>query len=520
MHSMSRIVLRRTTAVWIAASAALAVAPAMAADGGIPARPDELKYPGLSYEAPKAATYRAKLKNGMVAYLVPDRSLPLVSVNVIMRLGGDMDPAGKEGLASLTTYLLTRSGTKTRTAQALEDRVAALGAQLESSIGGGGANPFAPSLLTPAEGSVSINLLSKDIDEGLAILTECLTSPAWEADRLKLRKDQVMADMKQRNDDSTPIEEREWSFLMRGDGHWTNRYSTAASVAAITADDLSAFQKKYIGPKNFTLAVSGDFDRSAMVSKLEKAFAKWPTPGERPAAPPAPTATSTPGWYLVDKDVNQGRVSIGRIALDRYDPDYVPALVMNDILGGGGFSSRLVNRIRSDEGLAYSVRSVIQGGTYYADPWRAQFQSKVRSVAFATQIAMEEIKKMKDTDVSAEELEVSKNKFIEAFPTQFETAGQIAQVLALEDVTGRAKRDPNYLSEFRDRVRKVQAADVKRVAQRVLDPSKMTVLMVGNAQDILLGDPKHPVTVAQLAGGEPKRIPLRDPMTMQPMPHP
>src|SRR5580765_4649778 len=116
MHSMSRIVLRRTTAVWIAASAALAVAPAMAADGGIPARPDELKYPGLSYEAPKAATYRAKLKNGMVAYLVPDRSLPLVSVNVIMRLGGDLDPAGKEGLASLTTYLLTRSGTKTRTA--------------------------------------------------------------------------------------------------------------------------------------------------------------------------------------------------------------------------------------------------------------------------------------------------------------------------------------------------------------------------------------------------------------------
>ena len=497
------------------------VATQATAQGGIAAHPDQLQYRPLSYQPPRAAEYRVKLKNGVIAYLVPDRSLKLVTVNVLMRIAPDLDPAGKEGLAGTAMHLLTRSGTATQTAQQVEDRAAFLGAMLTSGVGGGGGgNPFAAPGLGPTEANASINLLSKDVGEGLALLVECMRAPAWEADRVKLRREQMMQSLKERNDQSAAIEEREWNWLTRGDGHWTNRWSTAASVEGVTKDDLAAFHKRYVGPKNFVLAVSGDFDRGTMVKQLEKAFGSWPAPGERPAVPSAPASAAQAGWYIVDKDVNQGRVSIGLRTIDRFDPDYQAARVMNDILGAGGFSSRLVNRIRSDEGLAYSVRSGFDGGTYYPDNWRIQFQSKVRSVAFATQIALVEVGRIRDSVVTAAEIDLTKNKLIESFPTIFESATAIATTLANEELTGRYQKDPEYFAQYRDRVRAVTVADVQRVARRLLDPAKMTVLMVGNAKDMMAGDEKHAASIATLAGGEPKRLPMRDPMTMKPVANP
>jgi len=501
----------------VAVVLALVTAPA-AAESLVP-HPDQLKFPSFTYVPPKAAQYRVKLSNGMVAYLVPDRTNPLVTVHVLMRCGPQLDPPGKEGLAAMCANLVTRSGTATLTADQVEARVAQLGAQLDSNVGGGagffglGGVPIGGS-----EARATVNLLSKDLDEGLALLTGCLKGAAFQADRVKLYQDQQLQNMKRRNDESGGIEEREWGALTRGEGHWQNHWPTKASIEGITAEDLKSFQHRWMGPHNFLLAVSGDFDRADMVKRLEKAFAKWPAPGERPAAPPAPTEPAKAGWYMVDKDVNQGRVSIGLPALDRYDPDWAAARIMNDILGGGGFTSRLVNRIRSDEGLAYSVNSRIEGGTYYPEPWRLVFQSKVRSVAYATEIALGEIAKMRDSLVTPIELETSRNKFAESLPVQFETANAIAGTLAAEELTGRYERDPAYFADYAKRLNAVTAADVQRVARRLLDPARLTVLMVGNSKDMLLGDPKHDASLRRMSGGEPRMLPLRDPLTMKPQP--
>jgi zinc protease len=224
---------------------------------------------------------------------------------------------------------------------------------------------------------------------------------------------------------------------------------------------------------------------------------------------------------MVDKAVNQGRVSVGIRGIQRDDPDLYAMRVMNDILGGGGFTSRLVNRIRSDEGLAYQVNTRLGEGVYYPEPWRLVFQSKVRSVAYATQIALAEIARMRDSLVTQDELEVSRNGFVEAFPTLFATAGAIAGQLAADELTGRHAKNPGYWAEYRDKVRAVTAQDVQRVARRLLDPAKMTYLMVGDTKEISLGDPKHAdAQVARMAGGEPRHLPLRDPMTMKPMANP
>lgn len=507
-------------AALLALAAAFSVL-AVQAVAQIPDRPEGLRFPDLQYDPPRAADHRVVLDGGVAAYLVPDRTLPLVTIHVLMRLGPDLDPPGKEGLGEIMVEQLTRGGAGGMSAEQLEDRVAALGATLDAQMGGGGRGMMGMGgvPIGAAESRASLNLLAKDLEAGLALLVFCLKSPAFQEDRLQLARDQRLQRMKERNDDTADIERREWSYLMRGDGHWSNRWSTQASVAGITRDDLLALHRRYVGPRNFLLAVAGDFDRAAMVRVLEKAFAGWPHAGERPGPPPAPAPQSAPapGWYVVDKDVNQARVTFGLPAIDRYDPDYHAALIMNDILGGGGFTSWLVNRIRSDEGLAYSVNSRFEGGVYYPEPWRVAFQTKVRSTAYALQVALAEVERMRAEQVDPAALADAQNKFIETLPAGFETAGAVAGALAAEELTGRYQRDPHYYAAYRDRIRAVTAADVQRVARRLLDPAGMTYLVVGKVDDILLGDPKHDATFTGLAGGQPTRLPLRDPLTMKPM---
>ena len=208
----------------------------------IPARPEQLTFLPLTYEPPAPEQFRVALKSGPVAYVVPDRELPLVNIVILRSHGQCLEPAGKEGLANLTGYLLARGGTKSRTAEDLEERLAFLAAYLNSGVG-------------DTQGSVSLNLLSKDLDEGLAILREVLSAPRFQDDKIALRKQQMLQEMKQRNDDSSDIERREGGFLAFGEDFWANRYPTAASVGALTRGRL--------GDVSPAVVLSGQFRRGS-----------------------------------------------------------------------------------------------------------------------------------------------------------------------------------------------------------------------------------------------------------------
>ncbi|HEX5855619.1 MAG TPA: pitrilysin family protein, partial [Thermoanaerobaculia bacterium] len=275
--------------------------------------------------------------------------------------------------------------------------------------------------------------------------------------------------------------------------------------------------RKWVDPKNMLVAAAGDFKKADMAARLDKLFAGWPQKGEAAPSVPKPSHAAVPGTFLVDKDVNQGRVSIMLPGLLRTDPDFFAAALMNDILGGGGFTSRITNRVRSDEGLAYSAGSALQGGIWYPGRFGAAFQSKVRTAAYASQIVIEEMKKLRDGDVTDEELDTAKRSFIDTLPRRFSTPVQVTGLLADEEFTGRYASDPGYYAKYQANVEKVTKADVKRQAQRLLKAEVVTLLVVGKKVDLLNPDPKHPVKFADLTNGKLTEVPLRDPLTMQPM---
>jgi len=491
----------KPTLFLVALMMALAL-PAAAAD--IPDRPEKLVFAPLQYEPPKAADYRAELLGGTVAYLVPDRALPLVNIVVYARVGHHVVPAGKEGLAELAGHLLTRGGTKTKTAEELEERLDFLAARLGSSIG-------------EVSAQVSLNLLTKDLDEGLAILREVLTQPRFQDDKLELRRQQIHQSLKERNDDSANIEERERKLLAYGESFFGNRHITEASLKSITRADLETFHREWFHPANFLIAASGDFAPAEMKAKLERLLADWPFKGRTAPAVPSAATLAPAGVYLVDKDVNQGRVSILLPGLMRQDPDYVAAQVMNHILGGGGFTSRLVNRVRSDEGLAYATGSGLAPGIYYPGVFRAAFQTKSRTVAYATSIVIEEMGRIARADVTDEELETAKKSFIETFPRAFATKAQVAAAFADEELTGRYQSNPDWFKNYRRYFSAVTREDVRRVAGRLMDTNRVVILVVGQKREILKGDAAHPIALTNFAGGNLVDVPMRDPLTMRPL---
>jgi len=285
-------------------------------------------------------------------------------------------------------------------------------------------------------------------------------------------------------------------------------------VESVTRDDLMAMHSRIVNPSNLVIAVSGYFNKEEMLQTLEDQLGEWSF-GEKSAAPPSIDSVDVAGIYYVDQDVSQGGVRIVLRSLRRDDEDLVAAMIMNYILGGGGFSSRITQTVRSDEGLAYSAGSFLAPGVYMDGVWGAGYESKSTTVALAASLVFDEIKKIKEKLVSEDDLALAKGALVEQFPSTFQSKSQTIGVFVDDEMT---ERDPDFWSVYKDRVEEVTREDVMRVANKLLDTNKMAMIIVGDWVTISDGnDRSSMIDVSNVMGGEVSELPLRDPLTLEPI---
>ncbi len=476
--------------------ALLVAAAAAAQDGAVPAHPKELRYPALAYEPPDPATHRATLPGGTIpAYVVPDRELPVVSITAIWRGGTVCDPPGKKGAVNLLSRMLRAGGTAKRTPAEVDAAIERIAAQVS----------FSADLGT---GRASLRCLSRHREAALALFVEMLREPRWDEERLKLEKDRLYESFKGRNDSTDAIENREYDWLIYGD-HPVAAHATKPSIEAISREDLAALHKRLVHPSRMILAVGGDWEPAAAREELAKVLAGFPAAGDAPPAVPAVTAPVKTGLYFFRKEkVTQSRVSLGHVGIREDHPDRFAIGVMNFILGGGSFSSRLTQAIRVDRGLAYSAGSRYSPGEFVPGTFRTFFQSKHATCAEGLRVALAEIRKLREEGPTEEEVAQAKSSMIEGFPSRFPTAASAASALADLEARG---MPADFFKTYRKRIEAVTVADVKRAAREHLRPEHFVVTIVGDIEAV------RAAAGAEGFGlpGEPVELPLPDPFTLE-----
>lgn len=468
----------------------------------IPARPERLQFPPLDYTPPDPGNYRETLQNGIPVYIAEDRLLPLTSIQVQFKGGKYLEETGKEGLAGLTSEAWRTGGAGDLGPAELDEELAFLAADLSISIGGTG-------------GSVFMQTLSKDFDRGLELLIDLLLEPRFNQERLDKAKSDLLASIKQRNDDPASIEQMEWRRLLYGEDYWINRLAVQNSINSITREDLIRFHGKLINNRNLVIACAGDIHRDEIKAKLDDAFAQIPdATDEGLPAVPQPEQTAEPGVYLVHKEeVNQARVSIGHSGPKYPFPDEFPMLLGNDILGGSGFTSWIMSKIRSDMGLAYSAGSLFIIGNEYPGQFRGYFQTKFSTCAIAVQVLIDQILRLREEKVSPKELQVAKNSAVQTLPSRFESLLRTMSLFAGDELSGRAS---DYWPNYIENINRVTVEELKKAARNHLKPEKLIVLVVGDAEEVLKPNPDFPEADLEKTGPI-TRLPLRDPLTLEPM---
>jgi len=452
----------------------------------------------LDLYPPDPKAFRAELANGLRAYIREDRGLPLFNLTALIQFGALDVPKAKTGLDALLSGTLIRGGTASKEGTTIEERLDFLGGSLSFNVG-------------ERTSTLTLSVLSKDLDEGLALFFDVLMNPAFRTNAVDLARARLVEGLRQANGQPGAILNREYEKILYGDNPLTWN-PTKASYQGLTVADLKAAVAQYFVPNNAILAVSGDFAAAGIKAKISKAAAAWKKKAVKHAVPGKAFAEPEPGVYFVQKAINQGYISLGHLGVEDTNPDYPAIQVMNFILGGGSFSSRITTKVRSNEGLSYNQGSRFTTRWGFPGTFAGYVQTKSSTVGYAISLILAEMNRIRKDPVSDEEMDTAVNYYIDSFASQFELPQTTMTAFANLEMQGKPF---DTFKTFRDKIRAVTKAKVQEVANKYIHPDKAVIMIVGDWAGCDKGGDKWAGPLDKL--GKVHKVTLIDPLTGEPV---
>ncbi|HUI45087.1 MAG TPA: pitrilysin family protein [Nitrospirota bacterium] len=408
---------------------------------------------------------RILLNNGMVLLLAEKHTIPMVTISMAMTAGKTAEPAGKAGLAALTASLLTQ-GTSRRTAQQISSEIDFIGGSLSTS----GGDDFA---------SANVRVLKKDLRTGLDLLSDVLLHPVFDQKEIDRKIKETLAETQRQQEEPAIVASNAFDKAVFGDNAYGRTSDdVAASLPKLTRDDVVAFYSARYSPNHSVIAVVGDVSEKEIVALLNEFFRSWLKTEQPLPAPVQPPILEKTVVEKIDKNITQANIAMGHIGISRENPDFYACLVMNYILGGGGFSSRLMDNIRDNKGLAYDVHS---GFEAQKDPgaFMVSIQTKNESANEVIAETIKEIRRIQSELVSEKELKDAKAYLTGNFPLRMDTSAKIAGILTSIEIYNLGL---DYPQKYPGLINSVTREDIQRVAKKYLFPDSMAIIVVANQE--------------------------------------
>lgn len=422
----------------------------------------DLTFPPLPEIAlPKYERYQ--LANGLTVYLLPNHDWPMVRGTALIRVGSRWEPADQAGLADLTGDLIRNGGTRNHPIEVLDTLLADRAATIESGFG-------------VTAGQVSFTALREHTPDVFTWFSEILQAPAFDPERMAVAKQRRRGQIARRNDQPESIAGREFYRLIYGPDSPYSRRPEYATLERIDRQALIEFAQTYVQPSQMILGIVGDFDPPAMRDLIQAQFGPWqPTP---PALPPIPTIDQQPptGTFFINQpQLSQSYIYTGHLGDTLQDPDVFALYVMNGVLNG--FGGRLFNRIRSQQGLAYSVYAAWNPEYDYPGVFLGTGQTKTAATLAFFNALQQEFRRLQTEPIQANELAYAQDAILNSFIFNFRSPAQTLYRLMRYEYFG---YDSDFIFQYQRGVKATTIADVQRVAQAHLEPEQLTTLIVGN----------------------------------------
>jgi zinc protease len=433
------------------------------------------------------AVVRRALPNGLQIVMVERHSLPLADFVLLVRTGTEADPPGKPGVSSLVADLLSR-GTTTRSATAIAEQKALLGVSLRAAS-------------TWDRTTVSLHTPIAQLDSALALFADVALHPAFAPPEVDRAKKERVTRLIELGDRGTFVASRGFEAILYGPNQPYGRQGlgTESSIPSVTRQDVRASYAAAFQPRNAVLIVTGDVKPDDVERRTRALFGGWVGDGPAAAggsAPPAAAAgpSGPTTIYVINKpDAPQSSIRIGSIGVARSTPDYFPLLVLNTALGGA-FTSRLNQNLRETHGYTYGAESEFDMRRA-AGPFMAYAEVVAAKTDSSLLEFMHELRAIHDT-IPAAELSKTKRYLELQLPGDFESTTDIASDLVPLVLYG---LPDDFYTTYQLRVGAVTQADVQRVAQRYIDPGKLTIVVVGDRRSI-----EGPIRAAGIGSVEPR----------------